>query len=177
MSDYCYEVNKQRYEVSIQKIGDNEWQARLNDRTFKIHLDDRQSTRLDVRINGRGYHCHIDSQDEDRFISWKGSTYTLKKVDLNSNRDETLHSEIEISFDPNLKAPMPGRVVKMLVNEGDQVEPKQPLLVLEAMKMEFVILAPCQSYISKIYCNEGDRVDLGVTLISLTLDVENAQVS
>jgi len=64
-------------------------------------------------------------------------------------------------------APMPGKILRILVKEGDQVKTGQGLLVLEAMKMENEIPAPKDGVVKKILVKEGDTVDTGQPLIEL----------
>ncbi|AJC71043.1 pyruvate carboxylase [Thermococcus guaymasensis DSM 11113] len=69
---------------------------------------------------------------------------------------------------PNtVTAPMPGKVVRILVSEGQEVKTGQGLLVLEAMKMENEIPAPKDGVVKKIYVKEGDAVNTGDPLIEL----------
>jgi 3-methylcrotonyl-CoA carboxylase alpha subunit len=67
-----------------------------------------------------------------------------------------------------MSAPMPGAVLKILVSAGDVVKKGQPLLILEAMKMEHVIAAPHDGRVSAVNCSEGELVQPGVDLIELT---------
>jgi 3-methylcrotonyl-CoA carboxylase alpha subunit len=69
-----------------------------------------------------------------------------------------------------LTAPMPGRVVSVSVSPGDRVEAGQPLVVLEAMKMEHTLKAPAAGNVEQVGCTEGVQVDEGAVLVSLTLD-------
>ena len=66
-----------------------------------------------------------------------------------------------------LEAPMPGTVVRVDVVPGDRVEPRQPLLVLEAMKMEMPVVAPYAGVIRAIHVAEGDAVSAGQALVEL----------
>jgi biotin carboxyl carrier protein len=67
----------------------------------------------------------------------------------------------------NLSSPMPGQVQKILVAEGDSVEPGQPLLVVEAMKMQMEIKAPEAGRVRRLRAREGDQVEAGVPLAEL----------
>ena len=67
-----------------------------------------------------------------------------------------------------LTAPMPGTVREVLVKTGQRVREGQPMMILEAMKMEHQISAPESGEVSSIYFMEGDRVDMGEILISIT---------
>ncbi len=66
-----------------------------------------------------------------------------------------------------ISAPMPGKVVKVLVKAGDKVEPKQKLLVVEAMKMENPLVAPFKGEVKSVNCAEGELVDSEKTLVEL----------
>jgi len=67
----------------------------------------------------------------------------------------------------SLHAPMNGRIVSVLVSPGDRVEQGQPLMVMEAMKMEHSIKAPDGGTIKEIYYRDGDLVDEGAELIHI----------
>ncbi len=66
-----------------------------------------------------------------------------------------------------ISAPMPGKVVKVLVKSGDKVEPKQKLIIVEAMKMENPLVAPFAAEVRAINCSEGELVDSEKVLIEL----------
>ena len=66
-----------------------------------------------------------------------------------------------------ITAPMPGTVLQVLVAEGDAVEPRQPLLVLEAMKMETPLTSPYEAVVRAVHVAAGDRVDGGALLVEL----------
>ncbi len=67
----------------------------------------------------------------------------------------------------DVTTPMPGRVVKILVTEGGTVAAEEPVIVIEAMKMENQITAPIEGTVKAIYVNEGDLVNCDETLIHL----------
>jgi acetyl/propionyl-CoA carboxylase alpha subunit len=64
-------------------------------------------------------------------------------------------------------APMPGTVIKLLVGAGDSVRARQPLLVLEAMKMETPLTSPYDAVVRAVHVAEGDRVAGGTVLLEL----------
>lgn len=67
----------------------------------------------------------------------------------------------------SVKAPMPGRIVKALVAEGDEVEAGHPIIIVEAMKMENEVLAEGAGIIRRILVSAGDTVDAGAVLIEI----------
>jgi acetyl/propionyl-CoA carboxylase alpha subunit len=66
-----------------------------------------------------------------------------------------------------LVAPMPGVVISVLAEEGDRVEPRQPLVVLEAMKMETPLVSPYEAVVKRVHVAEGERVAGGALLVEL----------
>ena len=66
-----------------------------------------------------------------------------------------------------LTAPMPGTVIKVLAAPGDQVGPRQTLLVLEAMKMETPVVSPYEAVVRAVHVAEGDQVAGGALLVEL----------
>jgi acetyl/propionyl-CoA carboxylase alpha subunit len=66
-----------------------------------------------------------------------------------------------------LTAPMPGTVLRVLVGEGDEVRARQPLVVLEAMKMETPLVSPYEATVRAVHVAEGDRVEGGALLVEL----------
>ncbi len=66
-----------------------------------------------------------------------------------------------------LTAPMPGTVIRVHVAAGDRVAARQPLLVLEAMKMETPLTAPYDAVVKAVHVEEGDRIAGGALLVEL----------
>jgi biotin carboxyl carrier protein len=62
---------------------------------------------------------------------------------------------------------MPGAVIRLLVAEGDTVAARQPLLVLEAMKMETPVVSPYDATVRRLHVAEGDRITAGTLLVEL----------
>jgi biotin carboxyl carrier protein len=66
-----------------------------------------------------------------------------------------------------VKAPMPGVVLRVLAAEGERVQARQPLVLLEAMKMETPLVSPYEARIRRVHVAEGDRVEGGTVLVEL----------
>jgi biotin carboxyl carrier protein len=66
-----------------------------------------------------------------------------------------------------IEAPIPGKVVAVAVAAGDEVEPGQPLVVLEAMKMENELVAEQAGRVAEVHVAAGDTVDTGAVLVEL----------
>ena len=98
-----------------------------------------------------------------------GNRSTVKIKDTAAN--VTAAASQVIMADPDdpteIGANIPGNIIKVLINEGDTVEEKQPIAVIEAMKMETNILAPVKGEVAKIHIKEGQQVKAGELIAKL----------
>ncbi|KAL6968284.1 methylcrotonoyl-CoA carboxylase [Sarracenia purpurea var. burkii] len=135
--------------------------AHSADQDFSVQADGiRMDVRLAIYSKDRNEHLHI----------WHGSHhhYFKQKIGLDlPDDDETQHKPtFETASHPpgTVVAPMAGLVVKVLVKNGTKVEEGQPILVLEAMKMEHVVKAPTAGYIQGLQVAAGQQVSDSVAL-------------
>jgi 3-methylcrotonyl-CoA carboxylase alpha subunit len=80
---------------------------------------------------------------------------------------ELMNTSIRLVDENALESPMPGKVLKVLVQNGDSVEDEQALVIIEAMKMEFTVRAPHAGTVVDVKYNEGDQVAVGDVLVEL----------
>lgn len=113
-----------------------------------------------VLVDGRSYELVLDRQ-----LRTLRSARGLHRLDL---RDRAMPSERPASTDGRVKAPIPGTVVRMLVCAGQAVETGQPLLVLEAMKMENQICAPRAGTVERLNIEIGQSVTLNAVLAEIS---------
>ena len=73
-----------------------------------------------------------------------------------------------------LVAPMPGVIIEVRVESGQDVTAGQTLVVMEAMKMEHVISAPRDGTVTEVFVSTGEQVDNGATLLALDTDEDAA---
>ena len=98
--------------------------------------------------------------------SGDGSRYSL----LDGAREPSKRAAVAaVAASSVVTAPMPGSIVQVLVEEGDRVHARQPLVILEAMKMEHVLEASADAAVSRVACRAGDAVAEGELLIELTI--------
>ncbi len=95
----------------------------------------------------------------------EGQTYSLNLISPEARRSGAGSAGALPTGD--IKAPMPGTVLKVLVKAGDTVEANQPLVIMESMKMEMTLSAPQASEVTDVLCSEGQLVDMGALLVKL----------
>lgn len=103
-------------------------------------------------VEGRPYDVVLDHR-----MRWIRSLYGQHRLEL---RDMTVAAARPASGDGRVKAPIPGQIVRVLVDQGDHVEAGQPLLALEAMKMENEVRAPRSGTVARLNVGVGKNVVL-----------------
>lgn len=119
--------------------------------------------------NGKSHRVLVLKEDrENKTIRMRigGSTYTVQLEDEQDRLIKTLGLEKATVKVREIKAPMPGLVLSILVKPGDTVKKNDPILVLEAMKMENVIKAPGDAVVSAVQAVQGKAVEKGHLLVS-----------
>lgn len=119
---------------------------KFDDTESKIYLSQDPNDEFDLNWNGQVFHI------EDYGI--------LKQTDFfESNHDASSHG--------TLKSPMPGKVIKLMVEQGQKVKKGETLLIVEAMKMENNILSPRDGKIESVFTQAGEMVDGNKILVKL----------
>ncbi len=94
-----------------------------------------------------------------------------KVLEIQRQREEhssvTSESGAASPADNTIEAPMPGKILKILVTEGQRVKADERLFILEAMKMENEVVAPRDGTVKKIFFKENDLVSLGQVIMEL----------
>ncbi|HEX8969670.1 MAG TPA: biotin carboxylase N-terminal domain-containing protein [Chloroflexota bacterium] len=123
---------------------------------------------------GTGARLWVDGEALDvwdhrshRVVRWQGRTYRLDRARPLSVA-ETARDRGSAGGAGNLSAPMPGRIVKIAIEPGQYVSQSQPLLVLDAMKMEHVIEAPHAGVVTEVRVEVGQQVAGGARLLSIS---------
>ena len=115
-------MNGKKVHADIVKIGSNKFHVLFNEGSYTIELLSKNKTgkELIIVVNGKKQHVHVKDEFDE----------LLHQLGMDNLNEKKMNE---------VKAPMPGLVLRMMVKEGDAVKKGDALLVLEAMKMENVI--------------------------------------
>jgi biotin carboxyl carrier protein len=100
----------------------------------------------------------------DLLVGLRGRTIG---VTVNGRRSAHAEGALHGHGQATILAPMPGRVVRVLVAAGDQVDARQPVVVVEAMKMENELRAPRDGIVAEVLVREGALVEAGALLLTI----------
>lgn len=122
---------------------------------------------LKIKINGIEKVVLAEVIDKKFWCYVDGETFSFDVSDIGSRSIQGRRGQNKEKQSHLIVAPMPGKITKIFVKVGDQVNKSQPLLVMEAMKMEYTLKADLQTTLEKINVQVGDQVALGSLLIEL----------
>jgi biotin carboxyl carrier protein len=158
---YDITIDGKKYRLDLNRA-DGRWSCRLDGREFEIDAILTRPDVLSLRIGDRAYEVKSERVANDLHL-WVGSTcFAVEVRDPRSLRGRTRAGD---DHGPRkIAAPMPGKVVRLLVHEGDEVEPGSGVAVVEAMKMQNEIKSPKKGTIQKILVSKGAAVNAGDVL-------------
>jgi biotin carboxyl carrier protein len=164
------------------------YEISLNGTSDEIEILKRDGTKLDVKVGDRKYHLDIVEVENGVYsILLDGTSFNVelvntqhKKYTVNTHYDsfEVAIIDAETRYMNNrrkddedeqnfISTPMPGKVVKILVEEGQEVKAGTTLVIVSAMKMESEYKASTDKVVTKILVKEGDNIDGHQPLIML----------
>jgi len=153
--DYKVEIIKDEFYLNGQSISidaiqmkDTNFHVLKNEKSFDVDLIkiNKEDKTITLKVNGNKYELKISDQFDELLKNLGMDVLSTKKVN-------------------QVKAPMPGLVLSIVVEEGSSVKKGDPLLILEAMKMENILKSPVDGTIKKIAVTKGVPVEKNQLLI------------
>jgi biotin carboxyl carrier protein len=158
---YNITIDDKNYRLDLNRA-DGRWSCRLDGREVEIDAVLARPDVLSLRIGNQAYEVKCERVAGDTHL-WVGSArFAVEVRDPRSLRGRV--RAVDDHGPRKLTAPMPGKIVRVLVNEGDQVDAGAGVLVVEAMKMQNEIKSPKRGTIQKILVGEGAAVNAGDVL-------------
>jgi biotin carboxyl carrier protein len=166
---YTLTTNQNSYKTAITKTDGTKVTGSLNDVSFEADILKVREDVYSIIKDGRSYEVELVKhipEDKKLVVKVNNTSYTL---DIKDKYDDLLHSlgldNLATKKVNDIKAPMPGMVLNILVSEGQEVKKGDALIVLEAMKMENILKSPTDGVIKKIAINKGVAVEKNQLLI------------
>ena len=141
-------INGKMLNWDISRVGDGCFHILHNNKSYRAEVtkSDPSSKTITVRINNRLYTVSL----KDKF------DLLLEKMGMSGTTAGKINQ---------IKAPMPGLIIDLKIKDGDTVAAGDPLLILEAMKMENIIKSSASATVKSVKVKKGDSVEKGQILI------------
>lgn len=159
---YDVTVDGKNYRLELNRA-EGRWSCRLDGRDLEVDAVLARADVLSLRIGNLAYEVKSERVANDLHL-WVGSArFAVEVRDPRSLRGRSRPGD---DHGPRkIVAPMPGKVVRLLVCKGDEVEPGAGVAVVEAMKMQNEIKSPKRGTVQTILVSEGAAVNAGDVLV------------
>lgn len=141
-----YYLNDEETDFEIREAGDGRFVAFLNQKAYDVEVLEAAQKHIRVKVGQQELEIDIKTKTDE----------ILEKLGLDMTKT---------ALATNIKAPMPGAIIEIKVTAGQEVKKGDPIIILEAMKMENVIKSPADGIISQILVEKGDSVEKNQALV------------
>lgn len=152
---------QQHVAVDLETVG-SAYRVVIDGAAHIVEAEESVDGILALVVDGRRYRVAVARQQRERLVAVNGEAYSFHP----EAGAPTAHS-LATAAPPEITAPMPGKVLQVLVRAGDRVTAGDGLLILEAMKMENRLVAEAAGTVAEVRVADGDMVDGGQVLIVL----------
>ena len=155
-------VGEREEDLSLQ-LEDGRVSARIGDRIYSLDMREIEPDCYLFFLNGNVHECRVNASKSSFDVSIHGRSYSVTIVDpkrlrSGQNSDRHHHGVAEI------RAPMPGKIVRVQTEAGSRVEKGAGVVVVEAMKMQNEMKSPRDGIVVSISVKPGDTVNAGDVL-------------
>lgn len=158
-------IDQETYRIEID-FRDGKYLVKLDDRQYEVDSQLISENCISLLVNEKAYTVFIVEEEGKKYISIQGEQFCVEEAKTETGA-RSIAESATLKGTPTIASPMPGKIVKILVGEGDRVEKGQGLVIVEAMKMENEIRSPGAGIVEKINFKEGDLVDAAEPIMEL----------
>ena len=162
---YITTIDKQEFGIEVM----DERHIRIGERWVEVDFESVSGQPVfSLIVDGKSYEAYVYEGEEDWSVLLRGHQFNVKVED---EREQRLRAAagggVAEGGEYRLKAPMPGLLVAVQVNEGQAVTKGQVLIILESMKMQNELKSPRDGIVEKIRVKAGESVEQKQTLLSI----------
>lgn len=162
---YVTTIDEKLFDIEVV----DEHHVRIGDRLLEVDFESVSGQPVfSLIVDGKSYESYVYQGDEDWQVLLRGRQYQVKVEDEREKRlKAAAGGGVAESGEFHLKAPMPGLVVAIPVEEGQEVTKGQVLIILESMKMQNELKSPRDGTVSSIKVKAGESVEQKQILLNL----------
>ena len=156
-------LNNREFKLTVKERQKNDIQVELNGHTYQVAVEFLNSEEILLNIDGKIYNAIICPSNSAFRVCVNGLSFDIQKKSVSQILGEKQSQRQK----RDVKTSMPGKIVKVLLSEGKEVEEGQAVLILEAMKMQNEIKSPQKGTVTRIAPKAGESVETGALLFSV----------
>jgi len=145
--------------VEVTRVGPGLYRVRLRNRVHQVDAYRHDHGTLSLLVDGKSYSATLDERGDQVRVRLGASVFDMEIPDERRLRLRRAAGRFTVEGKQTLTAPMPGKVVRVLVGPGAEVAEGQALVVIEAMKMENEVRSPKAGKVVELHVAEGQTVE------------------
>lgn len=153
------------YTVEIEEIDKSLYRAVVDGNEFLVDGRKTERSSYSLIVENRSFEVDVDIWEDEYRVLVDGRSYHIHLVDERRVRLSSSQSGVQLQGRQEVSVPMPGKVIAVLVGEGEEVEKAQGLAIVEAMKMENEVRSPIAGAVKEVKVKAGDSVEAGAVLV------------
>jgi biotin carboxyl carrier protein len=162
---FIAKLGEQSYSVEIEEIGKSLYRVAVDGNEFIVDGKKTGRTNYSLIVDNRSFEIEVDNAEDEYRVLVDGRNYHVSLVDERRVRVGGGQSDFQLQGRQKVSVPMPGKIIAVLISEGDSVERGQGLVIVEAMKMENEVRSPIAGVVKEIKVKPGDAVEGGAVLV------------
>lgn len=155
-----YEHGNHVYNVTVERR-QNHFFIMYDNTEYSVDAEEIKPGYLKIIIGDRVVKCVITEGEKEKFVFVEGDVFKVKPVELTGKRKTRKKDEGDVN------SPISGKIVNVRVKPNDKVKKGDVLMIIEAMKMEYIIRAPFKAKIKKVNFKEKDQIEIGQKTVDL----------
>lgn len=159
-----YEHENHVYNVTIERRKDHYF-VTYDNTEYKVKAEEIKPGQLKIKIGDRVVKSVITEGEKEKYVFVDGDVFKVRPVELTGKKKTKKKEEGDLS------SPISGKVVNVKIKSGDTVKKGDVLIVIEAMKMEYLIRTPFDGKVKKVNFKEKDQIEIGQN----TVDIEKKE--
>jgi biotin carboxyl carrier protein len=162
---FLAKLGDQSYTIEIEEISKSVYRVAVDGNEFLVDGKKTGRTNYSLIVDDRSFEIEVDHTEDEYRVLVDGRNYHINLVDERRVRVGGTQSGLELQGRQLISVPMPGKIIAVLVSDGDAVEKGQGLVIVEAMKMENEVRSPVTGTVRDIKVKPGDTVEGGAVLV------------
>ncbi len=157
----------ERVAVDVEDMGNGRFVLTLAGTRHEVDALALDHGAVSLLVDAQVYDAEFDDLGEEVQVLVRGDVFRVDVADERSLRLRAGATPLKVEGRVTLTAPMPGKVVRVLVKQGDSVQEGQGLVVVEAMKMENELKSPKAGTVTEVLAREGVTVEANAKLLTV----------
>lgn len=155
-----YEHENHVYNVTVESR-QNYFFVTYDNTEYTVEAEEIKHGHIKIKLGDRVIKSIITEGEKEKFVFVDGDVFKVRPVELSGVR------KTREKIEGSLSSPISGKVVSIKVKNGDSVKKGEVLMVIEAMKMEYLIRAPFDGKVEKVNFNKNDQIEIGQNTVEL----------